>query len=112
PDQTGRTAVVTGANSGIGLAVARALAWSGAHVVLACRDARRGAGAVALITGGGVPAERVSLLPLDLADLSSVRAFSVAFAAEHSRLDILVNNAGVLGRPKRFTADGFETHFG
>ncbi|WP_163508444.1 oxidoreductase [Fodinicola acaciae] len=110
PDLTGRRAVVTGANSGIGLAVARALAWSGAHVTLACRDAGRGAGAVALITGGGVPAERVSLLPLDLADLSSVRAFSARFADD--RLDILVNNAGVLGRPKRQTVDCFETHFG
>lgn len=112
PDQTGRTAVVTGANSGIGLAAARMLAWSGAHVVLACRDGQRGAGAVALITGGGVPPSRVSLLPLDLADLSSVRAFASVYGDRHDRLDVLVNNAGVLGRPKAFTVDGFETHFG
>ncbi|GAA1722273.1 oxidoreductase [Fodinicola feengrottensis] len=101
---------MTGANSGIGLSVTRALALSGAHVVMACRDQRRGAGALGLLTGAGVPAERLSLRLLDLADLGSVDSFVDGF--EHESLDLLINNAGVLGVPRRKTVDGFEMHFG
>ncbi|TRV81912.1 SDR family NAD(P)-dependent oxidoreductase [Streptomyces sp. 130] len=109
PDQTGRTAVVTGANSGIGLITARELARRGARVLLACRDERRGEEAAARIRYA-VRGADVVFAPLDLADLSSVRAFAADFRAD--RLDLLVNNAGVMALPYGRTADGFETQFG
>ena len=111
PDQTGRVAVVTGANSGIGLEAARELARKGAHVVLACRSASRGTAAVADIRGADSGAS-VELAALDLADLGTVRAFAEWFAAHHPRLDLLVNNAGVMMLPRGRTADGFELQFG
>ncbi|MGW7595404.1 SDR family NAD(P)-dependent oxidoreductase, partial [Streptomyces rubiginosohelvolus] len=109
PDQTGRTAVVTGANSGLGFVTARELARRGARVVLGCRSELRGAEAAERIRAQ-VPGARVEVAPLDLADLTSVRAF----AAEHKgdRLDLLINNAGVMALPHGRTADGFETQFG
>ncbi|MGW3569236.1 oxidoreductase [Streptomyces sp. NPDC000941] len=109
PDQTGRTAVVTGANSGIGYITARELARHGAQVVLACRSEARGAEAAERIRAQA-PGADVRIAPLDLADLKSVRAF----AAEHKgdRLDLLINNAGVMALPYRRTADGFEMQFG
>ncbi|REE95130.1 oxidoreductase [Thermomonospora umbrina] len=109
PDLTGRRAVVTGANSGIGLHTALALARAGASVVLACRSAERGGAALARIRATAPDAD-VALASLDLADLSSVRAF----ANEHGGdpLDILINNAGVMALPRRTTADGFEMQFG
>ncbi|WAP55888.1 oxidoreductase [Streptomyces sp. S465] len=109
PDQTGRTAVVTGANSGLGYITARELARRGAQVVLACRSESRGAEAAERIRAQA-PGANVRVAPLDLADLASVRAF----AAEHKgdRLDLLINNAGVMALPYRRTADGFETQFG
>ncbi|MDH6227079.1 oxidoreductase [Streptomyces sp. MJP52] len=109
PDQSGRVAVVTGANGGLGLVTALELARRGAEVVLACRDVARGREAAAGIEAG-VPAARVDVARLDLADLASVRAFADAFP--HDRLDLLVNNAGVMALPHRTTADGFETQFG
>ncbi|WP_405780969.1 oxidoreductase [Streptomyces sp. NBC_00859] len=109
PDQSGRTAVVTGANSGIGLVTARELARRGARVVLACRSETRGKEAEAVIRRD-VPDADTEFVPLDLADLSSVRAFASAFRAE--RLDLLINNAGVMALPQGTTADGFETQFG
>ncbi|MFD0020475.1 oxidoreductase [Streptomyces sp. NPDC058382] len=109
PDQSGRTAVVTGANSGIGLITARELARRGARVLLACRDERRGRAAVSRIRAA-VPGADVEFAPLDLADLSSVREFASAYTAE--RLDLLINNAGVMALPYGRTADGFETQFG
>lgn len=109
PDQRGRTAVVTGANSGIGLATARELARRGARVVLGCRNESRGAEAAALITAE-VPGAEVEFRPLDLADLSSVREFAASFPYE--RLNLLINNAGVMALPYGTTADGFETQFG
>ncbi|MFI6942849.1 oxidoreductase [Streptomyces sp. NPDC050418] len=109
PDQSGRTAVVTGANSGIGLAAARELARRGARVVLACRSEARGREAVARITAD-IPSAEAEFAPLDLADLSSVRDFAGAFAGE--QLDLLINNAGVMALPYGRTADGFETQFG
>ncbi|MFF3454063.1 oxidoreductase [Streptomyces sp. NPDC002730] len=109
PDQSGRTAVVTGANSGIGLVTAQELARRGARVVLACRSAVRGEQARARIQRE-VPDAEVEFRSLDLADLSSVREFAAAYPYEN--LDLLINNAGVMALPYGKTADGFETQFG
>ncbi|MFE5584819.1 oxidoreductase [Kitasatospora sp. NPDC056531] len=109
PDQSGRLAVVTGANSGIGWVTALELARRGASVVLACRSAARGADALARLREEA-PAARFELRTLDLADLGSVRAF--AEGLEHDRVDLLVNNAGLAMVPFARTADGFETHLG
>ncbi|MFK8910204.1 oxidoreductase, partial [Streptomyces sp. YS-3] len=109
PDQSGRTAVVTGANSGIGLVTARELARKGARVVLACRSEARGKEAEALIHRQVYGAE-VEFAPLDLGDLSSVRAFAHTY--RHDHLDLLINNAGVMALPYGTTADGFERQFG
>jgi NAD(P)-dependent dehydrogenase (short-subunit alcohol dehydrogenase family) len=103
PPQTGRTVVVTGANSGLGLATARALATAGAHVVLAVRDTARGATAGAELDGD------VEVRRLDLADLTSVRAFADGWTGD---LDILINNAGIMMVPAGVTVDGFESQFG
>ncbi|MFF4908271.1 oxidoreductase [Streptomyces sp. NPDC001260] len=103
PDQTGRTAVVTGANSGLGIATVEALAGAGAHVVLAVRDPARGAAAAARVNGS------VEVRRLDLADLASVREFAAQWQGD---LDLLVNNAGVMNIPESATKDGFETQFG
>ncbi|MEU3183875.1 oxidoreductase [Streptomyces sp. NPDC006923] len=111
PDQTGRTVVVTGANTGIGREAATMFARKGAHVVLACRDPRKGDDAVkrirALRPSGSVRADL-----LDLADLDSVGAFAEAFRAGHDRLDVLINNAGVMWSPLSRTKQGFELQFG
>jgi NAD(P)-dependent dehydrogenase (short-subunit alcohol dehydrogenase family) len=111
PDLAGRTAVVTGANSGLGFESALALARSGAEVVLACRDQAKGAAALELIRQS-VPDARAGVAPLDLADLASVAAFAEGYAGAHEGLDILLNNAGVMAIPRRETADGFEMQFG
>ncbi|MFE9534084.1 oxidoreductase [Streptomyces sp. NPDC006691] len=109
PDQSGRTAVVTGANSGIGLVTARELARRGARVVLACRSEARGRAAEERIRSE-VPDAQAEFRPLDLADLASVRDFAAKLPYE--RLDLLINNAGVMALPFGRTADGFETQFG
>ncbi|MFZ3557429.1 oxidoreductase [Streptomyces sp. BH055] len=109
PDQQGRTAVVTGANTGIGYVTARELARAGAHVVLACRSESRGTAALDRLMSE-VPGARAEFAPLDLGDLASVRAF--AEGRKDSPLDLLVNNAGVMALPFGRTADGFETQFG
>src|SRR6266542_6053141 len=103
PDQSDRTFVVTGANSGIGLAAARELAASGAHVVLAVRDAAKGEAAAAGLSG------EPEVRALDLADLASARAFAEGL---DRNIDVLVNNAGVMATPHRTTADGFELQLG
>ncbi|MFJ5308290.1 oxidoreductase [Streptomyces sp. NPDC088350] len=103
PDLSGRTAVVTGANSGIGLAAAAELARAGAHVVFAVRDPERGRAAAAKVSGS------TEVRRLDLADLASVREFAEGWEGP---LDLLVNNAGVMMLPERRTRDGFETQFG
>ncbi|MFH8385247.1 oxidoreductase [Kitasatospora sp. NPDC018058] len=106
PDQHGRTALVTGGASGLGLETARVLAARGAHVVLACRDPGRGRAAASLIGG------RTDVVPLDLASLASVREAARRVRDRYGRLDLLVNNAGVMFPPYRRTQDGFEPHFG
>jgi NAD(P)-dependent dehydrogenase (short-subunit alcohol dehydrogenase family) len=111
PDQTGRTAVVTGANSGLGLATARELARRGASVVLACRDSNKGASALERIEAE-TPDAQVSLAKLDLGSLESVRDFAEEFRSAHEGLELLINNAGVMAPPRRVTSDGFELQFG
>ena len=112
PELSGKTAVVTGANSGLGYETAVALARHGAHVVLACRDEGRGNEALQRVRGD-VPQASVELSLLDLADLTSVRKFAEAYAGERDHLDILVNNAGVMALDtRRATADGFEMQLG
>jgi len=111
PEQRGRTAIVTGANSGLGLASARELARHGADVVLACRNLEKGVAAQREIEALA-PTTRVELAELDLASLASVQAFAETFLAEHDGLDLLLNNAGVMAPPRRETADGFELQFG
>ncbi|MEU8108032.1 SDR family NAD(P)-dependent oxidoreductase [Nonomuraea muscovyensis] len=107
PDLTGRTAIVTGADSGIGLPTALELARHGARVVVTARSAEKGAGAVSGIRQA-VPDARVAYARLDLADLASVREF----AAGIDQVDLLVDNAGVAMTPKSLTKDGFELQFG
>jgi NAD(P)-dependent dehydrogenase (short-subunit alcohol dehydrogenase family) len=111
PDQTGRTAIVTGANSGLGLVCARELARAGAAVVLACRSAERGAAAVQEISRA-VPGAQLELASLDLGSLASVEAFAEQFRSTHDGCELLLNNAGVMAPPRRVTADGFELQFG
>lgn len=111
PDQTGRVAVVTGANSGLGLAIADALAGAGARVVMACRNEEKAAAAASTITAKA-PKGSVEVQRLDLADLSSVAAFADALLAAGVSLDILANNAGLMAVDESRTADGFETQFG
>ncbi len=103
PRQDGRTIVVTGANSGLGLVTARELAGAGARVILACRDTAKGEEAAA-----GVSGER-EVRRLDLADLASVREFAAGIDGE---VDVLVNNAGIMAVPQGKTADGFERQLG
>jgi NAD(P)-dependent dehydrogenase (short-subunit alcohol dehydrogenase family) len=110
-DQSGRTALVTGGNSGIGLETARVLAGHGAHVVIGCRDSDRAEQAAASIRSVH-PAASVEVLALDLADLGAVAHAAETFRERHERLDILCNNAGVMAVPYRATADGFELQFG
>ena len=111
PDQTGRIAIVTGANSGIGLDTARVLAQKGAHVVLACRSQAKGEAACATITQRDAHA-KVEFQALDLASLESVKIFAEGFRAAHQRLDLLINNAGLMIPPFSKTVDGFEKQFG
>ncbi|OLO98634.1 short-chain dehydrogenase [Mycolicibacterium porcinum] len=111
PDQSGRTAVVTGANTGLGLETAKALAAKGAHVVLAVRNLDKGAAAAEWISRS-VPAADLELQRLDLGSLASVRDAADEIRAKHDAIDLLINNAGVMTPPKETTADGFELQFG
>lgn len=111
PDLGGRTAVVTGANGGLGLETARALAGAGATVVMASRNGEKAAAAEANIREGA-PDAALELVSLDLGSLASVRGAAEQILAGHGAVDVLVNNAGVMGIPERKTADGFEMQFG
>jgi NAD(P)-dependent dehydrogenase (short-subunit alcohol dehydrogenase family) len=103
PDMTGRSVIITGANSGIGRAAGRALAGAGAHVILAVRAANRGEAAAAAMPG------ETEVRQLDLASLDSVREFAAAWEGD---IDLLINNAGVMAPPLTRTVDGFELQFG
>ena len=111
PDQHGRTAVVTGANGGLGLETARQLAAKGAHVVMAVRNQEKAEAALQDIRSSA-PEASLELVTLDLASQASVRAAAEQIIAAHKRIDLLINNAGVMGIPEAKTADGFEMQFG
>jgi NAD(P)-dependent dehydrogenase (short-subunit alcohol dehydrogenase family) len=112
PSQAGKTALVTGANSGIGYQAALELARHGAHVLLGCRNAAKGKAALDRLQREA-PGASAELVELDMASLASIRAFAAAFAARNIPLDLLINNAGVMALPHReLTADGFERQFG
>jgi NAD(P)-dependent dehydrogenase (short-subunit alcohol dehydrogenase family) len=111
PDQTGRTAVITGANTGLGFETGAALAGRGARVVLAVRNLEKGKQAAARITAA-TPGAEVGLQELDLASLESVRAAAAQLRSDHDSIDLLINNAGVMYTPKSTTKDGFELQFG
>ena len=109
PDQSGRLALVTGANSGLGLETARALAARGARVLLACRDPERGEQArqaLAPIASAGI-----EVLAMDLADLASVARAAEQVATRHGQLDLLINNAGVMAPPRQLSRQGYELQF-
>ena len=110
PDQSGRTFVVTGATSGLGLATARALAARGARVVLAVRDEEKGHRAAAGIAAAR-PGAELEVRRLDLADPDSVRAFADGMHSDHARIDVLINNAGVMAPPRTLTPQGHELQF-
>lgn len=111
PDQRGRTAVITGANTGIGFETAKALALHGASVVLAVRDPDKGERAAAGIAAA-TPDAAVRVQRLDLSSLDSVRTAAGELRGSCPRIDLLINNAGVMQAPRRTTQDGFELHFG
>src|SRR6266508_1585528 len=112
PDLSGKTAIVTGANRGLGYQTALELARNGAHVLLAARDPARGTAALERLRADA-PASRAELVELNVADLDSVRRFAEAFLARGEGLDLLINNAGVMAIPQReLTAEGFERQLG
>ena len=111
PNLSGRSVVVTGANGGLGLETARALAGSGAHVVMAARDQAKAAAAEADIRRSH-PDASLEIVPLDLGSLASIKTAAEQILGKHDRIDILVNNAGLMALPERRTEDGFEMQFG
>ncbi len=110
PDLDGRTFVVTGANSGLGLAMSRRLARHGARVIMAVRNLAKGESARADIAAG-LPGATLDLRQVDLADLESVRAFADRLIADQVQIDVLVNNAGVMMPPRSLSPQGHETQF-
>ena len=111
PNLSGRTAVVTGANGGLGLETAKALGGAGAHVVMAARNQAKASAAEAAILSE-YPDASLEIVELDLADLASVRRAADEVLAAHATIDLLVNNAGLMAMPERVTSDGFEMQFG
>jgi NAD(P)-dependent dehydrogenase (short-subunit alcohol dehydrogenase family) len=111
PDQTGRTAVITGANTGLGYETAAALAAKRAHVVLAVRNLDKGKEAARRLEQA-TPGASVAVQELDLTSLESVRAAADQLRSQHDTIDLLINNAGVMFTPKATTKDGFELQFG
>lgn len=113
PDLNGRLALVTGANSGLGLASVVALAHKGAHILMACRDPDRAAqGRAQALAQVPDAADRLEIVSLDLTSLESVRTLARDVLHRFDRLDILMNNAGIMAIPRGLTADGFEIQFG
>ena len=111
PDQTGRTVLVTGANSGLGLHTSLELSRRGARVLMACRNPERAAAALARVQAE-VPGAQAELIELDLSSLASVEVAAKEVASRLDRLDILVDNAGVMAVPRSLTTDGFELQLG
>jgi len=111
PDQSGRTAIITGANTGLGYETAAALAARGAHVVLAVRNLEKGKAAADLIATA-TPGASVAIQELDLTSLESIRAAADQLKSDYEAIDLLINNAGVMMTPKESTKDGFELQFG
>lgn len=111
PDLTGKTAVVTGANGGLGLESTRALAGAGAHVVMAARNQEKAKGAYDDVMATN-PKASLEIVELDLASLDATRQAGSEISARHERIDLLMNNAGLMAMPERKTADGFEMQFG
>ncbi len=111
PDQSGRTAVVTGANGGLGLETARELARKGAHVVMMARNQQKAQEAMSDLRAS-VPDASLELVSLDLASQASVSDAAEEIRRGHERIDLLVNNAGVMGIPEYKTVDGYEMQFG
>ncbi len=111
PDQSGRVAIVTGSNTGLGYDTALVLAARGAHVVLAVRDTAKGNAAAARLVGS-VPRADVTVQPLDVGSLQSIRTAADELKSAYPRIDLLINNAGVMYPPKQVTKDGFELQFG
>ena len=111
PDLTGKTAIITGGNSGVGFESAVELARNGATTVIACRSASRGESALGRIKESA-PSGQTRLMPLDLGDLASIDAFAESFTRDYENLDLLINNAGIMATPYRTTKDGFESQFG
>lgn len=112
PSQKGKTIVITGSNSGLGLQTAKVLAEKGAHVVMAIRNMQKGEKAKQEILQA-VPNASLELIHLDLSDLDSVKSMAAEYKSKHDKLDILINNAGVMMPVKRFeTKQGFEGQFG
>ena len=111
PDMTGKIAIITGANSGLGYESTLALAKKNATIIMACRSIDKAQSALDAIKQQ-VSGADAHIMTLDLGDLSSVRDFASTFKAQYERLDILLNNAGLMATPFRETPDGFETQFG
>ncbi len=111
PDLSGKTVLITGANSGLGLESTRMLAGRGARVVMACRNRDKGEQARHEVRAAH-PEARLDLMQVDLADLGSVRDFAHSFRQHYERLDVLMNNGGIMAPPRQYTRDGFEMQFG
>ncbi|MCW2886679.1 MAG: short-chain dehydrogenase [Streptosporangiaceae bacterium] len=111
PDQTGRTFIVTGANSGLGYESTRQLALRGGHVILTARSETKGQDALAKLKAGQ-PGANLELRLLDLSDLDSVRAFAEGVITDRVQVDVLINNAGIMMPPRSLTKQGFELQFG
>ncbi len=112
PDLSGKLAIVTGANSGLGLETTRALARKGAKVIMACRSQDKAMAAIELLVNDGVARELLELRPLDLSSLASIREFAEGVHDDHPELHLLINNAGVMALPFKQTTDGFEMQIG